>query len=334
MLTYIIKRFLIMVPTLIGISIIAFIVIRLAPGDPSRSFGRQAGEMVDKTEQVAAENIAEFRRLYGLDRPLHIQYAIWIEKLVKFDFGRSIIYKNKKVSELLFRSLIITLQIQFASILLIYLISIPLGIFLSVKENTFTDRTVTVFLFILYSLPSFFVAILLLSFFASSDYFMLFPTRGISSIAVLKSGGFMDIMLDRLWHLILPVFVVSLANYAYLSMQMRANMLEVLRQNYILTAKAKGLKESVVIFKHAARNSMIPVITIFATVLPMMIGGSVILEYVFQIDGMGKLMFESILQRDYNVIMAITFLSAFLTLLGILLSDILYVIVDPRISFD
>lgn len=323
-----------MIPTLIGISIIAFIVIRLAPGDPSRSFGREAGEMVDKTEQVAAENIAEFRRLYGLDRPLHIQYAMWIERLIKFDFGRSIVYRNMRVSDLLFRSLMITLQIQLASMFLIYMISIPLGIFLSVKENTAIDRTITVLLFIFYSLPSFFVAILLLSFLASAEYLMLFPTRGISSIEVLKTGNFFQIFIDRIWHLILPVFVQSLVGYAYLAMQMRANMLEVLRQNYILTAKAKGLKESVVVFKHAARNSLIPVITIFATVLPMLIGGSVILEYVFQIEGMGRLMFESILQRDYNVIMAITFLSAFLTLLGILISDILYVVVDPRISFD
>lgn len=334
MFTYIIKRLLIMIPTLIGISMIAFIVIRLAPGDPSRSFGREAGEMVDKSEQVAAENIAEFRRLYGLDRPLHIQYAMWIERLIKFDFGRSIIYRNMKVSELLFRSLTVTLQIQFASMFLIYLISIPLGIFLSVKENTLIDRAITLVLFILYSLPGFFVAILLLSFLASSEYLMIFPTRGISSIDVLKSGDIFRIITNRLWHLVLPVFVQSLVGYAYLSMQMRANMLEVLRQNYILTAKAKGLRESAVVFKHAARNSLIPVITIFATVLPMLIGGSVILEYVFQIEGMGRLMFESILQRDYNVIMAITFLSAFLTLLGILLSDILYVIVDPRISFD
>lgn len=333
MINYFIKRLFIMIPTLLGISLITFFIIKLAPGDPSRQFGRTAGEVVEKSEQVAAENIAEFRRLYGLDKPLYMQYFLWAKKLVSFDFGRSIIYKNRKVSRLLLTRLGRTLQINVLSIILIYLISIPLGIFLSVKEGTIVDRIGAVALFMLYSLPSFFVAILLLSFFASSEYLTWFPTRGLSSIG-MGQAGFFTFLLDRLWHLVLPVFVTALAGYAYLSMQMRANMLEVLRQNYILTAKAKGLRDRVVIFKHAARNSLIPVITIFASVLPMLIGGSVIIEYIFQIDGMGKLAFESILQRDYNVIMAISFLSAVLTLFGILLADFLYVVVDPRISFE
>lgn len=334
MIQYILKRLLLMVPTLIGITIVTFIIIKLAPGDPARQFEQAGGQVSQKSQQVASENIEEFRRLYGLDRPMPEQYVLWVKRLVTFEFGRSITYKNKKVAELLVDRLSVTLQVSIVAVLLLYLVSIPLGVLLAVKQNTMVERAITVGLFALYSLPSFFIAILALQFLANNDYWSIFPTRGFQSPDLPMDASFLTVLKDRMHHLALPVLVYAIGGFAYLSMQMRGNMLETLRQDYVRTARAKGLKETIVIFKHAMRNSLIPILTIFAAVLPMLVSGSVIVEMVFQVDGMGKFGFEAILQRDYNVIMAVSVLSAVLTLFGILVSDILYVLVDPRISFD
>lgn len=346
MLQYIVKRLLYMIPTMLGIAIVTFLFLQLAPGDPARQFEQAGGQVVQKSQQVASENIEEFRRLYGLDLPMHQQFFRWIKRLVTFDFGRSIVYRNKQVSELLADRLMVTLQISIATVLIIYLLSIPLGILLAVKEGTRLDQVVTVTLFLLYSLPSFFLADLALAYLASTDYLQWFPTRGfmgaelppdaslLGAMVGQGSVSFGELLKDRAHHLFLPVVVSSITSLTYLAMQMRSNLLEVLRQDYIRTARAKGLQERVVVLKHAVRNSLIPILTIFSAVLPMLISGSVIIETVFEIDGMGKFAFEAILFRDYNVIMAVSVLSAVLTLLGILVSDILYVLVDPRISFD
>jgi len=334
MITYIFKRLIYMIPTLLGITLVTFLIIKLAPGDPARQFDQTAGKVSQKSQQVASENIEEFRRLYGLDRPLQEQYLIWMKRLVKFDFGRSINYKNVPVSELLITRLGVTLQISVAAVFLIYLISIPMGVFLAVKEGTVGDRILTVAAFVAYSLPSFFIGLLLLNILASNDIVSWFPSRGLQDPELALNAGFFEVAWDRIHHLFLPILVTAVTGLTYLAMQMRGNMLEVLRQDYIRTARAKGLQEKVVVFKHAMRNSLIPIITIFASVLPTLIGGAVIIETVFQVDGMGKFGFEAVLMRDYNVIMAVAILSAVLTLVGILISDILYVLIDPRISFD
>lgn len=334
MLQYILRRLLYMIPTLIGITIVTFGIIKLAPGDPSKQFDQASGQVNQKRQQVASENVEEFRRLYGLDLPLHQQYLMWVKRLVTFDFGRSITYQGKKVSELLIERLSVTLQMSIVAVLIIYLVSIPLGVLLAVKQNSWQERVITVGLFALYSLPSFFIAILCLQFLANKDFVSWFPTRGFQNPDLPADASFGMLFTDRLHHLALPVLVYTLGSFAYLSMQMRGNMLEVLRQDYVRTARAKGLEERFVVFKHAMRNSLIPIITIFSSVLPMLVSGSVIVEMVFQVDGMGKFGFEAILFRDYNVIMAVSVFSAVLTLLGILVSDILYVLVDPRISFD
>jgi peptide/nickel transport system permease protein len=334
MATYFLRRLLYMVPTLLGIAVLSFIVIKQAPGDPARQFERGAGEVSGKSEQIAAESVEEFRRLYGLDQPLHVQFYRWLRRLALFDFGRSIVYKNEKVTTLLMQRLVTTLQIQLLAVLIIYGLAVPAGIVLAVRRNTLLDQALTLGLFVLYSLPSFFIGILLLTFFANAEHLAWFPARGLSDPDLPASAPFWTWLGDRLHHLVLPVAVTAIGNLAYLAMQMRGNMLEVLRQQYIVTGRSKGLPEGKIVLKHALRNSLIPILTIFSTVLPFLIGSSVIVEFVFQIDGMGRLAFESILQRDYNIIMATTVLSAVLTLLGILLSDLLYVLVDPRITFD
>jgi len=227
----------------------------------------------------------------------------------------------------------VTLQLSVISAILVYLIAIPVGIYSAIRQNTPGDRVLTVILFILYSLPNFWVATLLIMFLCGGDYLNIFPSYGLSSDGA-ENFGFFQFILDRIWHLILPVFCLTYGGLASLSRYMRASMLEVIRQDYIKMARAKGLPECKVILKHALRNALIPIVTLLGYLLPSFFSGSVIIENIFSIPGMGKLAFESILARDYPTIMAIVTISSFLTLIGILIADILYVIVDPRITFE
>jgi peptide/nickel transport system permease protein len=320
-----------MIPTLIGISLITFIVIHLAPGDPTTMKLTVAQQGI-KSEVVSKQIIEETRKLYGLDKPLHVQYWIWLKQLATLNFGNS--YKDhqpviKKIAE----KLPITLALNIISIFLAYVIAIPLGVSSALKRDTIGDRTTTFFLFALYSLPSFWVATLLIRYLGGGEFLNLFPIVGIISDQT-AGWTFLQKLGNVLWHMVLPVTCLTYASFAYLSRLMRAEMLEVLRQDYIRTAKAKGLSNRLVIFKHALRNSLIPIITIMAMLLPALIGGSVIIESIFTIPGMGNLGFEAILTKDYPVIMAVTAISAFLTLIGLLLSDVLYVMIDPRITFE
>ncbi len=334
MFNYIVKRLLVMIPTIFGITIISFIVIHLAPGNPAELLEQQGGQIVQKSKEVSFETVDEFRRRYNLDKPLHIQYIMWLKKVITFDFGESITHNGKSVNSLLAEAIPITLLLSTISILIIYIIAIPLGVYTSVKENTIQDKIITLILFMLYSLPSFFVAIWLLNLLASEQItqefilglpIRLFPAQGLS----------LDLpIISLIEHLILPITCMTFAGYAYLARQMRGGMLEVLRQDYIRTARAKGLSEKTVVLKHALRNSLIPIITIAGSILPALIGGNIIIEKIFDIPGMGRLSFNAIYDRDYNVVMAVFYLSSVLTLLGILIVDIIYVVINPRISFD
>ncbi|HEO66016.1 MAG TPA: ABC transporter permease, partial [Spirochaetes bacterium] len=276
-----------------------------------------------------------------------------------FDFGLSSSHPGTTVNKLLKDAIPITLIMAVITIFITYIVAVPIGILSSIRENTLSDKMITVSLFMLYSLPSFFVAIWLIELFANKSMgesfafglpVQWFPESGLPLSDFLSHACqfFTDYNFTKAsyWdklgtqsytvakHLFLPILSSTLASYAYLSRQMRGGMLEVLRQDYIRTARAKGLSEKTVIIKHALRNSLIPIITIASSILPILIGGSVIIERVFNIPGMGQLGFNAILQRDYNVIMAVLYLSSILTLVGILISDILYVLVNPRITFD
>lgn len=332
MKAYLLKRILLMIPTLLGITIITFAIVRLAPGDPAamRLGSAASGGMVD--QQMAKAIIEKTRIEFGLDKPIHMQYLLWVGKIARLDFGRS--YKdNRPVTEKIMERLPVTLQINVIALLLTYLLAIPLGIFSATHQYSRADRITTTALFILYSLPSFWVATMLILFVGGGDYFHWFPISGISSLDAEKLE-FVPWLKDRVWHLVLPVFCLTYASLAYVSRQMRAGMLETIRQDYIRTARAKGLSENAVILRHAFRNSLIPIITLLGFLLPAMLGGSVIIESIFTIPGMGLLGFEAILSRDYPVVMAISTISAFLTLLGLLLSDIAYALVNPTISLE
>ncbi len=332
MKTYVMKRLLLMIPTLIGISAITFLIIQLAPGDPAamRVGSSVQGNIGD--QQMANEIIEKTRAEFGLDRPIYEQYWLWVTKIATLDFGSS--YKdNRPVMDKIWERLPVTLQLNIISLLLTYLLAIPLGIYSATHQYTAGDKATTVVLFVLYSLPSFWVATILILFLGGGDYLHWFPISGISSLDAEQLGTW-DWLVDRVWHLVLPVFCLTYGGLAYVSRQMRAGMLETIRQDYIRTARAKGLSERTVIFKHALRNSLIPIVTLLGFLLPAMLGGSIIIESIFTIPGMGQLGFEAILSRDYPVVMAISTIAALLTLIGLLISDIAYAIVNPTISLE
>jgi len=329
MTTYIIRRILLMIPTILGITIMVFAISRVAPGDPvSLSMGPGG--------QLDAQRAADVRNarmaLYGLDKPIHVQYAIWLKRVVKLDFGDSIKH-HRPVIDLIAERLPVTITLNLVSIAIIYIISIPLGIFSAVKQGRFSDRVSSVILFMLWSLPSMWAGQMLIGYFCGPTFKNWFPPAGLSS-NYADALPFFPWLADRLWHLTLPVICLSYSGLAYLTKQVRAGMLDNLRSDYIRTARAKGLDNWTVIFRHAFRNSIIPIITIMATLLPAMIGGSVIIESIFSIPGMGRLAFEAITTRDYNVVMAVATTAGFLDLVGLLLADIAYAAADPRISFE
>lgn len=320
-----------MIPTFIGISLISFAVIQLAPGSPVYMKLR-GGEGSFSTDSETQKIIEDTRKLYGLDKPIYVQYVSWLGRLVTLDFGQS--YKDwRPVREKILETLPITLQINVISIFLVYLISIPIGVYSSTHQRTWSDTIITIALFLLYSMPSFWVAMLLIYFFGGGEWFNWFPVYGISSFGAENFSWF-HWLADRAWHLVLPVFCLTYGGLAGLSRYARAGMIEVIRQDYIRTARAYGFSEKIVVFKYAMRNSLIPIITLLATLLPTLIGGSVIIESIFSIPGMGNLGFEAVLSRDYPLVMGILSVSAFLTLIGLILSDILYAVTDPRISFE
>ena len=328
---YLIRRLLLIIPTFLGITLITFLVIQLSPGNPA-AMKLRGGEQGTMGEEMTREIVDQTKKLYGLDKPLPVQYALWLRRVITLDFGNS--YKDHRpVIEKIAERLPITIELNLISIVLIFLIAIPVGVFSAIKQGTLQDRCVTVILFVAYSLPNFWVAILLIMFLGGGDFLDLLPIYGISS-AGMESQPFLARLTDHVWHLILPVFCLTYGGLAALSRYQRAGMLEVIRQDYIRTARAKGLPEKLVIFKHALRNSIIPIITIMGSLLPAMFGGSIIIENIFSIPGMGQLGFEAVLSRDYPTVMAIATISALLTLVGILISDLLYVWADPRISYE
>lgn len=332
MKAYLLKRFLLIVPTLLGITFITFLMIQLAPGNPVSMKIQQLGGEGIKSETVSREVIEQTKKLYGLDKPFHVQYGLWMKRLATLDFGAS--YKDHRpVLEKIKDALPVTLLLNIISILLIYLISVPLGVYSAIRPESRLDKVLTMVQFFLYSLPSFWVAMILIIYLGGGEYLDLFPVTGIVS----EGGGALSWWrkaIDLIWHLVLPVTVLTYGGFAFLSRFSRAQLLEVVRQDYIRTARAKGLSERKVIFKHALRNSLIPFVTLVGTLLPALLGGSVIVEQIFSIPGMGKLGFEAVLSRDYPTVMAIATIEAFLTLVSLLISDVVYVFIDPRISFE
>jgi peptide/nickel transport system permease protein len=335
---YLIKRLLLMVPTFIGITLIGFLIMRLAPGDPAElraagGLGAAAGGGISVEKRGSVdEAIAQWRAQYGLDKPLHVQYLVWLKNIATLSFGESF-KDNQSVWSKIAERLPVTVKLNFWSIVVVYLVAIPLGVYSATHPNSWGDQVTTLAAFILFAVPLVWAATMAIVFICGGDFYYLFPPGGLESIDFSGNWPIWRKLQDRAWHIFLPVVLLSYDGFAGLSRYMRASMLEVLAQDYVQVARAKGLSEKRVIFKHVLRNSLIPQVTILASILPGLIGGSVIIETIFSIPGLGQLGFESVLARDYPTVLALFTVSALLTLIGILISDLLLAAVDPRIVF-
>ncbi len=279
-----------------------------------------------KNNATRWKNYIPVMNFYGLNN----QYHNWISKFVQGDFGIS--YQDKReVSTVIWDALRWTLMISMIAILITYLIAVPLGVNSAVHKGSKRDQIVTTSLFILYSLPTFWIATMLVMFFGGGDFYDVFPPYGLGDLG--PEDPWIERFFETAYHLVLPLICLTYPTFAFLSRQSRGGMLNVLNQDYIRTARAKGLADNTVIWKHSFRNALLPIITLFANVFPHAIAGSVVLEIIFSIPGMGKVAFEAIFARNYPIVFTVVMFSAILTLVGYLVADILYAFVDPRISY-
>ena len=318
---YILKRLGLMIPMLLGITLISFTVIHLAPGTPTDM-------QTTLNPKASLEAQKRLRELYGLDKPLMVQYGDWLKRLVHLDFGRSFSPDRRPVWDKIKERIGITLSLNLMSLIIILGVSIPIGVIAAYRAHSWFDQATTLFVFFGFAMPTFWLALLLIMFFGV--YLDWLPISGLTSLNY-RQFSFWQKVQDLGAHVTLPVLVAAFGGLAGMSRYMRGNMLEVIRQDYITTARAKGLPERVVIFKHALRNALLPVITILGLSVPGLIGGSVIFESIFAIPGMGQLFYGAVMARDYPLVMGELVIGAVLTLLGNMLVDVGYALVDPRI---
>lgn len=310
-----------MIPALFGITLLSFAVIHLAPGEP-------IDQMTDLNPNLTLESKQRLRELYGLNKPLPEQYLDWLGRFVRLDFGRSFAPDRRPVVEKIAERLSVTLALNVASLIIILFIAVPVGIWSAMRAGGLFDRVVTVVLFLGFAAPPFWLALLGMRFFGVE--LGVLPVSGLTSLN-FDSLGPGERLLDLTRHLVMPLAVSTIGGFAGLSRYMRSNMLEVIRQDYLTTARAKGLSEGRVILRHALKNALLPVITILGLSVPGLIGGSVIIESSFAIPGLGQLFYMAVMGRDYPLIMAALVIGAVLTLLGNLMADLGYAWADPRL---
>ncbi len=324
MLGYLIRRILGAIPLLWGILTIIFFVVHLAPGDPTARFFNP---------NVSPEVIAQMRANLGLDQPLHIQYFKWLWAFVRGDFGFSF-GQMRPINDILPEVLWNTIQLTLVSLVIIFAVGMLIGIVQAVRQYSLADNVLTFLALFFYSMPSFWFALMLILLFGLKanqlGWPVQFPSSGMTSTWYddLSLGGK---LLDRFMHLVLPATALGIGSAAGVARYMRGSMLEVIHQDFIRTARAKGRSERTVVFKHALRNALIPIITLLGLYLPFLLSGAVLVETIFAWPGMGRTIVEAILARDYPLVMATSFVIAAIVVLGNLLSDVLYAVVDPRI---
>jgi peptide/nickel transport system permease protein len=320
-LAYAIRRLLISVPLLLGILCISFLMLKLAPGEPT---------IIQQDLQARATGAQRetLRQLYGLDKPIHVQFGRWLWRVVRLDFGRSYMPDGRPVMDKIAERIPITLGLNVLELIIIFCVAVPLGILSATRQYSLFDKSMTLFVFVGFATPDFWLALLVMILFGVQLGWL--PISGLRSLN-FEYLAFWEQVWDILSHLILPVLVAAFGGLAYLSRLMRGSLLEVIRQDYIRTARAKGLPERDVIYKHGVRNAVIPVVTLLGLMLPGLLGGSVFIETVFSIPGMGQLFVQSAFSRDEPVLMALIVIGASLSLLGNILADISYGLVDPRI---
>ncbi len=327
MLNFVVRRVALGLFTLLLISFLVYALIRHIPGTPLTT----DPAMMNPGKIPSKVDIERWERLYGLDKPWYEAYFIWLKNVVRLDLGRSIPQNNEPVLSLIASRAPATLLLSVTSIALSYLLAIPIGLWATVRSGTVRERVVSTTLYMLYSLPAFVAALYLqLLFFSKLGWLPLFGMKGDSYDSLSTAGKAWDL----LKHAILPITCFTYGSLAYYSRFVQANMEEVIRQDYIRTARAKGVPPLQIIWKHAFRNTLIPLVTLLGLTLPSLLGGAVILEQIFGWPGMGRLYFEAISQRDYDTIMGLTLMFSVLTLLGQLLADVLYAVVDPRVTLQ
>lgn len=335
MLAYLLRRTLWMIPTFFGVTLLCFLLLRMAGSDPV------AAQMdVARGQQISQEALDHLRALYDLDKPWYLQYAKLIKRLLTFDLGTRW-QDGRPIADIIGEALPVTLLLSTASFALAYLVAIPLGVYSAVRQYSVMDKLLTVILFVLYSLPAFWLGTMFIVFLASGKFLACpwlendacFPLQGIHSFAGFEAMSRWEQIKDVAWHLVLPVVTLTYPAVAVLSRYMRAGMLESLRQDFVRTARAKGLSERAVVFGHALRNSLIPIVTLIGLQLPELIAGSVIVEFMFGLRGMGLVALEAIRLPDYPLVITIVAFISVVTMLGVLLSDLLYALVDPRIHY-
>lgn len=306
----------------IGITLISFFVMHLAPGSPT-DMQTSLNPLVNEAYR------AKLNALYGLDKPVYQQYFDWLARMLQFDFGNSLSGDGRPVLDKILERLPLTVGLNITSLLLALTIALPIGIVSAVHQGKFIDKFFTFLVFLGFAMPGFWLALLLMLYFGIEHSFL--PISGVTSLNFTELS-FWGKCLDIMHHLILPVIVSTVGAVAGTSRFLRSSMLEVLRQDYILTAKAKGLTKAVIIYKHALRNALLPVITLLGLSVPGLIGGSVIIESIFALPGLGQLFYGAVMARDYPLIMGNLVFGAVLTLAGNLLADFCYKLADPRIS--
>lgn len=332
-----------MIPTIFGVTVITFVIINLAPGSPverklqEMRFGgmgtQSAGveSVRGNSSGISNEVIEALNKQYGFDKPLHVRYWIWVKNLIRLDFGESFTYEEP-VTDVIMSKFPVSLQFGIASLLLSYLICIPLGVFKAVKNGENFDMLSSTFLFILYSIPGFMLGILLIVFFSGGKFFEWFPVGDLYS-DLYDDMNFWQQIWDRLVHFILPLISYMVGSFTVLTMLMKNSLLEEIKKDYIRTARSKGVSEKLVYLKHALRNALIPIVTGLGGMLSIFFAGSLLIEMIFNLDGIGRMSYQAVLERDYNLIMGSMFIQSVLMLMGNLLSDLAYMVVDPRIDY-
>jgi peptide/nickel transport system permease protein len=328
MISYLVRRLLGAIPLLLGILTLIFFIVHLAPGDPTDQF---------ISPNVSPEVVAQMRRNFGLDQPLHIQYFAWLRSFLTGDFGFSF-GQQRPINDVLGEVLWNTVQLTFVALVVIFAVGMLVGIVQAVRQYSVMDAVLTFVALFFYSMPPFWLALMLTLIFSLKasewGWSVVLPTSGMMSVDYDFLPTTSLRVQDRLLHLLLPAVALGLGSAAGVARYMRGSMLEVIHQDFIRTARAKGLSERAVIFKHALRNALIPIITLLGLYLPFLLSGAVLIETIFAWPGMGRLIVESIFKRDYPLVMATSFVIAAIVVLGNLLSDLLYAVVDPRIRTE
>ncbi len=321
MFAYLIRRLLISIPLLLGILCVSFVMLKLAPGEPT---------IIQQDLQMRASGAQRetLRQLYGLDKPIYVQFGRWLWRVARLDFGRSYSPDGRAVLAKIAERIPITVGLNILELIIIFSVAVPLGILSATRQYSTFDKSMTLLVFVGFATPDFWLALLLMILFGVQLGWL--PISGLRSLNYEYLAFWAQIW-DFLSHLILPILVASFGGLAYLSRLMRGSLLEVIRQDYIRTARAKGLPERDVIYKHGVRNAVIPVVTLLGLMVPGLLGGSVFIETVFAIPGMGQLFVQSAFSRDEPVLMALVVIGASLSLLGNILADVSYGLVDPRI---